>query len=73
MNEIFKVRNIPYTIGNSRDLDSRFPKTVYCGLETIICKGPQLWQQLPAKIKKCSSLISLKQNIKLWKDPKCSC
>ena len=43
------LRNIPYTIRNPRDLDSRLPKTVHCGLETIAYKGPQLWQQLPAK------------------------
>ena len=73
MNDIFRLRNIPYTIRNPRDLDSRLPKTVYCGLETIAYKGPQLWQQLPAKIKKSSSLVSFKQNIKQWKDPKCSC
>ena len=35
MNEIFRLRNISYTIGNSRDLDGGLPKTVYCGLETI--------------------------------------
>ena len=40
MNEIFRLRNIPYTIRNPRDLDSRLPKTVYCGLETIAYKGP---------------------------------
>ena len=55
MNEIFRLRNIPYTIRNPRDLDSRLPKIVYCGLETIAYKGAQLWQLLPAKIKKSSS------------------
>ena len=49
MNEIFRLRNIPYTERNPRNLDSRLPKTVYCGLETIAYKGPQLWQQLPEK------------------------
>ena len=55
------------------DLDSQLPKTVYCELETIAYKGPQLWQQLPAKIKKSSALLRFKQNIKLCKDPQCSC
>ena len=64
MNDIFRLRNIPYTIRNLRDLDSWLPKTVYCGLETLAYKGPQLWQQLPAKIKKSSSLVSFKHNIK---------
>ena len=73
MNDIFRLRNIPYTIRNPRDLDSRLPKTVYCGLETLAYKGPQLWQQLPAKVKKSSSLVSFKHNIKQWKDLKCSC
>ena len=50
MNKIFRLRNIPYTIGNPRDLDSQLPKTLYCGLETIPYKGRQLSQQLPAKI-----------------------
>ena len=61
MIEIFKclkgisppiMNEIRNTIRNPRDLDSRLPKTVYCGLETIAYKGPQLWQQLPAKMKK---------------------
>ena len=73
MNDILRLRNIPYTIRNPRDLDSRLPKTVYCGLETLAYKGSQLWQQLPAKIKKSNSLLSFKQNIKQWKDSKCSC
>ena len=51
MSEIFMLRNIPCTIRNARDLDSYLPKTVYCSLETITYKGPQLWQLLPKKIK----------------------
>ena len=70
MNDIFRLRNIPYTIRNARDLDRWLPKTVYCGLETLAYKGPQLWQELPDKIKKTSFLVSFKHNIKY---PKCSC
>ena len=72
MNDIFRRRKIPYTITNPRDLDSWLPKTVYCGLDTLAYKGPQLWQQVPAKIKNSDSLVSFKHNIKQWKDPKCS-
>ena len=43
ISEIFWLRNIPYTIRNQRDHDSRLPKTVYCGLETMVYKGPRLW------------------------------
>ena len=32
-----------YTLRNPRKLDSQLPKTVYCGLETITYKQPQLW------------------------------
>ena len=64
MNDIFRLGNIPYTIRNLRDLDSWLPKTVYCGLGTLVYKGPQLWQQQPVKIKKSSSLVSFKHNIK---------
>ena len=52
MNEIFMLRSVSYTIKNSKDLDSQLPKLVYCGLETITYQVPQLWQQLPVKIKK---------------------
>ena len=38
MNDIFRLRNIPYTIRNPRDLDSWLPKTVYSGLETLAYK-----------------------------------
>ena len=64
MNDTFRLRNIPYTTRNPRDLNSWLPKTVYCGLKTLAYKGPQLWQQLPARIKKSSSLVSFKHNIK---------
>ena len=33
MNEIFRLRNIPYTIRNPRDFDSQLPKTVYFDLK----------------------------------------
>ena len=56
MNDLFRLRNILHTIRNPRDLDSWFPKTVCCGLEILAYKGLQLWQQLPANIKKSSSL-----------------
>ena len=51
MNEIFRLKNMPYTIRNPKNLDSRLPKTVCRGLETIACTGLQLWQKLPAKNK----------------------
>ena len=35
MNDIFRLRNIPYTVRNPRDLDSWLPKTLYCGLEAL--------------------------------------
>ena len=73
INEIFRLRNIPYTIRNPRDLNSRLPKAEYCGLEIIAYKRLQSWQQLPVKIKRSSSLVSFGQNITLWKNPKCSC
>ena len=41
MNDLFRLRNILHTIRNPRDLDSWFPKTVYCGLEILAYKGPQ--------------------------------
>ena len=40
INEIFRLKNIPYTVANPRNLDSQLPKIVYCGLETISNKGP---------------------------------
>ena len=70
-NEIFIFRNIPYPIRNPKDLGCQLLKTVYCGLETITYKGPQLWQLLPEKIKSSSSLVNFKQNITLRRDPKC--
>ena len=70
--KIFRLRNIPCIIRNPRDLKSLLPKMLYCRLETIAYKGTGLWQQLPAKTKKSSSLVTFMQNIKLWKDPKCS-
>lgn len=66
MNKIFMLRNIPYTIRNPRDLDIQLPKTVYCGLETMAYKGPQLWQQLSTKIKKAPKWASSRTLMEDW-------
>ena len=72
MNETFRLRNMSYTIRNPRNLDSRMAKTVYCRLETIACKRTAIMATTTCENKKSSFSVSFKQNIKLWKDPKCS-
>ena len=52
MSEVFMLRNIPYTMGNARDFNIQLTKIVNCGHETITYKELQLWQQLPATLKK---------------------
>lgn len=52
MNEILMLGNTLYTISYLKGLHSQLLKTVYCGIVSLVYKGPELDQQIPEKTKK---------------------
>ena len=58
---------------------SKFPfetnriNTVYYGTETLSFIGPKIWTLIPNNLKKKSTLVEFKQNIKKWKPTNCPC
>ena len=58
---------------------SKFPfetnriNTVYYGTETLSFIGPKIWTLIPNNLKKISTLVEFKQNIKKWKPTNCPC
>lgn len=74
MNEIFteKKCNGP-KIRLQSDFDIPFVKTVYKGNDSLRYLGPLIWQLVPEKTKKLSSLTNFKTEIKKWVPKNCPC
>ena len=73
MKNFFTIRENCYNLRNFRDLESGSVKTVNCGLNTILYRGPQLWQQVPEYIKNSENLNLFKSRLKSWQNFDCPC
>ena len=70
---LFKNYSSKYDLRNKRCWEMYNINTVNYGMETIIFRGPKIWDLLPAKIKESSSLVEFKLKIKSWKPKGCTC
>ena len=52
MHEIFEQRNIQYNLRSQTDFQLGSVKTVKCGLRTLRCLRPKIWNIVPFEIKK---------------------
>ena len=73
MKNFFTIRENCYNLRNFRDLESGSVKTVNCGLNTILYRGPQLWQQVPEYIKNSENLNLFKSRLKSLQNFDCPC
>ena len=64
MNDVFQINECPYNLRNPRTLASKHKFAVRYGLDTIVFKGPQIWQDIPLEIRNSESLYLFKSNIK---------
>ena len=48
-------------------------KTITYGKKSLNYVAPQLWNSIPHNIQTSCSLVSFKQNVKMWEGPKCLC
>ena len=70
MAELFKIRDIKYSLRNNNIMISKNIKTVHYGKESISYIAPIIWKQVPHEIKCSKSIISFKNKIKHWKPKK---
>ena len=47
MNEVFQTTDSPYDLRNPRILASKHKSTITYGINTIVFKGHQIWQNIP--------------------------
>ena len=73
MNEVFQVKSpAPYYLRDKNELDSRNPKTVAYGAESVSFMAPKIWSIVSQRLKNSQSLYSFKKSIRKWK-PNCPC
>ena len=53
--------------------NSKNPKTVNYGQETLSFLGPKVWEMLPPQLKEIESILLFKNKIKQWIPDKCPC
>ena len=73
MNEVFQTNDCPYDLRNPRILASKHKSTIKYGINTIVFKGPQIWQNIPIEIRNSESLSLFKSNIKQIQSLPCRC
>ena len=47
MNELFRANDCSYDLRNPRTLTSKHKSNIKYDVNTIVCKGPQIWQNIP--------------------------
>ena len=71
--DLFTIHENPYNLKNFQTLYSSNKRTVKFRIETIIYRGPQIWNLVPNCFKATPSFEILKGEIKKWKGDTCSC
>ena len=51
MNEVFQKNDCPYDLRNPRIPASRHRSTIKHGINAIVVKGPQIWENIPSEIR----------------------
>ena len=69
----FQKQENYYSLRNPRSLVSKRKLTTTYGIDTISFRGPQIWQDLPPKIRNPDSINLFKSNIKRYGTLTCQC
>ena len=73
MNKVFQTNDCPCNLRNPGILASKHKSTIKYGINTIAFRGPQIWQNIPLKIRNLGSVSLFKSNIKQIQSLHCSC
>ena len=61
---LFQRRNNTYNLRNFQEFATKKKRTVKIGLETLICRSPQLWSTLPKNLRQINSLVQFKESVR---------
>ena len=73
MHSIFPGIDNTYNLRNNPTFRTENIRTTYYGSETLMYRGPKVWELVPQKIKEAGNLAEFKIKIKLWKPEGCTC
>ena len=73
MHSIFPEIDNTYNLRNNPTFRTEIIRTTYYGSETLMYRGPKVWELVPQKIKEAGNLAEFKIKIKLWKPEGCTC
>ena len=73
MPELFKLKEIKYSLRKGNVLVSANRKTTNYGINSVSHLAPKIWDLVPQEIKNSKSLPMFKQKIKLWIPRDCPC
>ena len=71
MNDIFKLRENTYNLRNFHIFQTENPRSMKRRLDAIPYHASQLWQPVPADIRKAAYLTLFKHRIKTWECEDC--
>ena len=73
MNEVFQTNDCPYELRDPRILASKHKSTIKHGINTIVFRGSQIWENIPLEIRDSESLSLFKSNVKQVQSLPCRC
>ena len=73
MSDLFRAKDIRYSLRKGEVLTSYNVKTKSYGIDSISYLAPKIWNILPFEIKNSQSLKVFKRRVRLWIPDKCPC
>ena len=62
--DLFVTRENNYNLSNFQEFESSLKRTVKFETETIPCRGPQIWNLIPERLRELETLNKFKKEIK---------
>ena len=66
LNEIFKLKNVPYAMRDNSRMDQPLRKNTNFGLRSVTYVGSKIWNSLPANVKNAEDLVNFKRALRDW-------
>ena len=66
LNEIFKLKNVPYAMRDNSRMDQPLRKNTNFGLRSVTYVGSKIWNSLPANVKNAEDLVDFKRALRDW-------
>ena len=66
LNEIFKIKDVPYEMRDNLRMDQPLRKKTNFGLRSVTYVGSKIWNVLPANIKNAENVEEFKISLRGW-------